>query len=438
MKARLLPLYFKNGWDSEFDDQVARLKNMLINEAEILEPVMLGSTIPEADAVFFPQLVGQAYREIEYIREIKTPILAITSEFGTVSMWDWEIITFLKSAGIETYAPYTIEQTKTICRALVAIKGLKGAKFIVFQDNPGDGMQASIFKRFYWWEDDWIRRVKDRFGIDIVKKSYKNLGEQAKQVSDAEAKRVLREWEFNKDSVNDNSLNSAIKLYIVLKAEIEADKSIKGAGINCLNESFYSDTTPCLAWNMLFEEKGLIWGCEADTLSMLTMYIIYNSLKAPVFMSNLYPFLMGMAALKHEKINEFPKVEDPERHILVAHCGYFGCLPKKFSTEWTLRPKVLEIVDENAIALDARLPVGNTTIVQLHPTLRKILVVNGVIDGYVQYPGSDCRNGALIKVDDGHSLMNSLYSHHGCIIMGNKRVEMELVARIINISTEFI
>ena len=58
--------------------------------------------------------------------------------------------------------------------------------------------------------------------------------------------------------------------------EIEQEGNVLAAGINCLNESHFSDTTPCLAWNMLYEEQGLMWGCEADTLSMLTETLLHR------------------------------------------------------------------------------------------------------------------------------------------------------------------
>ena len=67
---------------------------------------------------------------------------------------------------------------------------------------------------------------------------------------------------------------------------------------------------------------------------------------------------MGQAALAHERIPDFPQVENPEHHILVAHCGYFGVVPQSFATDWSVEKKVLAIVDENAIALDAALPEG--------------------------------------------------------------------------------
>ena len=105
---------------------------------------------------------------------------------------------------------------------------------------------------------------------------------------------------------------------------------------------------------------------------MLTKYILNGSLDAPIMMTNLYPFLMGQAALKHERIPNFPDVDEPENHILVAHCGYLGVVPERFSTEWALRPKVLAIVDENATAIDARLPEGDVTLAKLQPTFDSI------------------------------------------------------------------
>ena len=63
--------------------------------------------------------------------------------------------------------------------------------------------------------------------------------------------------------------------------------------MNCLNESRYSDTTPCLAWNMLYEEQSMIWGCEADIVAMLTKYILNKSLDVPIMMTNIYPFPDG-------------------------------------------------------------------------------------------------------------------------------------------------
>ena len=437
MRARLAPIYFKGKKNDEFDVQVATLKELLAEEAEFLEPVELGKDLPEADAVVFPVLVGDAYKQVHEIEKIKEPIIALTSEFGTVAMWDWEIVTFLKAKGLKVFSPYNLELTKVICRALGAKNEMKQTKFLVFQDKPGEaGMRPEIFKRFYWWEDECTELMQKKFGIRIVKKSYKKLAGDAMNIPDSEARKVLANWKGNTEGLAERAMNSAVKLYLAVKREIELEGNVGGVGMNCLNESEYSDTTPCLAYDILMQEDGILWVCEGDTMTLITKYMIYKSTKAPIIESNLYPFLMGMAALKHERITKFPDLEEPENCILVAHCGYMGLSPQCFACEWTLRPRALKIVNENAVAIDARLPEGHVTLAKLHSSFDRLQAIEGNLEGYVQYPGSDCRNGAIIRVKNGRRLMDLLYSHHSSIIVGHKKAELELIAKVFDLKVE--
>jgi hypothetical protein len=437
MKARLVPIYFPDGRDEDFDIQLANLHDMLDGDIEILDPEPLGALLPETEAVVFPQLLGEAYRNLDAFYAIDVPILLITSEFGTMLMWDWEIANYLQAEGIKTIAPYNLAQTKMICQALAVKRELKETKFLVFQDNPGQGFQAEIFKRFYWWEDECTQRMFKKFGVTIVKRSFKELGANAQVIPDKEAEQVLAARQVHIDNITPHALKSAIKIYIALKRELARDESIRGVGINCLNESHFSDTTPCLAWSMLYEERRLIWGCEADTMSMITKYILHKSLDMPIMMTNLYPFLMEQAALKHERIPHFPEVDGkPENHVLVAHCGYLGVLPALFSTEWTLKPKVLAIVDQNATAIDARLPEGPVTLAKLAPTMNKLSIIEGDLTGYVQYPDSDCLNGGIIKVPDGHKLVTNITSHHYLLVSGHNLAGIEALGTIFDLEIE--
>ncbi len=456
MKSRLVPLFFKTADRDEFDAQLKALKKLISDVAQFLEPVETGSHLPDADAVIFPQLVGEAYGKADVLKKTGLPMIVATSEFGTVKMWDWEIVNFFKTEGLNVFSPYNLGLTKKICKSLALKRSMKKTKFLVFQDNPGEGMQGDIFKRFYWWEKQCAERIQQKFGIQIVKKSFKKMGGEAQKISDGEAEEAWKNWnrlvgsskepsssagsaadaELKTEGVSRRMLNSAVKVYMAVKREIEKEGAIRGVGINCLNESFYSDTTPCLAWNMLYEELGIMWACEADVMSLLTKFIIHTSLDAPIMMSNIYPFLMGPAALKHEKIDKFPDVDEPENHMLVVHCGYFGVVPRPFCTEWTLRPKVLAIVDDNATAIDGRMPVGPVTLAKLDPTLAKLQVIQGELTGYVRYPGTDCRNGALIRVKNGYNLMDRFYSHHNLIITGHRGVEIRLMARALGLAVD--
>jgi len=156
-------------------------------------------------------------------------------------------------------------------------------------------------------------------------------------------------------------------------------------------------------------------------------------------MTNLYPFLMGMAALKHEHIPYFPPVDNhPDDHILMAHCGFFGVLPQSFSTDWTLREKVLAIVDNEAHALDARLPDGDVTLVKLAPPFDTLSVVEGKLEGYAQFKNSDCLNGAVLRVPDGNRLVKELASHHYIVTTGKNLSALENVAQIFDMTCRVI
>lgn len=441
MKARLAPVYLVSGDDPEFVGHLEKLRALLSKDADLMDPRPLGAPVDEADAVVLPQLTGEAYRRASDFRSLPVPALVATSDFGTMAMWDWEIISYLRAQGARLMAPYSISGAVTACRALAARRALREGKFVVYQDRPGEGgAQPEIFKRFYWWEDECATRMHDKFGVRVVKKSFAALGARAKDRPDEMA---ATEWERLREvvplaDVGRRPLLSALKLYQAVRDDIEAEGGALAAGINCLNESAYSDTTPCLAWDLLYAEKGLIWGCEADLVTMLTKFIVHRSLGAPVVMTNLYPFLMGGAALQHERIPAFPEVDEPDSYVLGAHCGYLGVLPRKMASEWQLRPKALAIVDDNATAIDAQLPVGDLTLAKLGPGLDVLYLVEGTLTGYAQWAGSDCRNGALIKVPDGHALMDGLPSHHSLLVAGHHLPGFRLVADVFGLHLELL
>ncbi|MGD0440842.1 MAG: hypothetical protein ABSB52_09475 [Acidimicrobiales bacterium] len=440
-RARLAPLYLGAPDDPDFVGQTYRLRELLADEAEIVEPLPLGAQLPDVDGVVFPQMVGEAYRRLGEFQRLGVPILVLTSQFATMAMWDWEIISYLRAEGVAVMAPYSLEAARTACRALGAKRQLRDGRFLVYQDRPGKaGFQPSIFRRFYWWEEECSQRIGDKYGLRIEKRSFADLGARARAISDP---RAAEEWarlsdEVPLETVSEGAALSAVKLYLALRDDLDSENSVLAVGINCLNESACSDTSPCLAWDLLYTEREMIWGCEADIVSMLTKFVVHRSLKVPVMMTNLYPFLMGQAALQHERIPAFPHVDDPANHVLAAHCGYLGVLPRRFAVEWKLRPRVLAIVDDNATAIDARLPVGELTLVKLGPAFDVLSVAQGELTGYAGFPGSDCLNGAVIKVPDGHALMARLPSHHSVLFPGHDLAGLGLIGQVFGLEVDQI
>jgi len=429
--------------EEEFTIQLARLEELYGEQAQFLPPVSVTGSIPaQADAVVFPQLIGSAFEAKDILSNIHIPIVVLTSQFGTVEMWDWEIVSFLREeTGLTVFSPYTVELAKVILRALGSKRAMGGGiRFLMFQDSPGEGMQAGIFKRFYWWEQACTTRMEEAFGIKILYRSYKELNERAQALSDAQAEEACADWDIPMCDVPREDYLKAVKLYMAVKDTIAQVGQVHGVGANCLNESFLSETTPCLAWNMLYEKDDIIWVCEGDTVTMVSKFIVYNALKRPTMMTNIYPFLVGMAALKHEKIDTFPDVPNPDHHALGVHCGYFGLAPQSFCHRWELKPKVLEIVGDNALMVDCEMEPGPITLAKIHPNMKKMILIEAEISDYVQYPGSDCRNGALIhfKNNNGHQIMQTLCSHHALIVKGECIHELLALAHVYQFDTEVL
>lgn len=439
MKAKITPLFFE-ARDGDFDLQLSHLQTLFQDEVEFLKETSLGSPLPEGtEAILFPQLLGETYSRYREILAYDLPIMIITSEFGTLSMWDWEIIEFLRAHGLKPLAPYDTDQARIMFRAVRVRNELRRGTFLVYQDNPGEGQQAGIFKRFWWWEKECRAALAERFGVTIAYRSYRELGKRLTAIPDETARREWRKWDYPTEGLSENAILEAVKLYLAVAEDIEREDNVYGVGINCLNESHFSATTPCLAWDMLYSRSGIMWACEADVVSLVTKCVLHHSLQVATVMTNIYPFLMGMAALKHEKVPSFPEIVDnPDDHILVGHCGYFALAPRSMCSSWCLRPSVLGIVDKNSHAMDARFPAGPVTLAKLDPYFRRVMVIPGTLKGYVSYPGSDCRNGGVIEVSDGHELMRRVYSHHQCVLTGNQARAIRTVADVFGLEVEGI
>ena len=438
---RLLPVSLEREPGEPFARQLAELQRLSAGLVEWLPATYVGDRVPPGTtAVVVPDMSGLAYRLLAEFRAIEVPILVITSEFGTVSMWDWEIRDYLRRRGVDTVAPTSLQELTDLLRALAVRETLPRSRMLAYLDDLGGGQQPDIFKRFYWWEEECVDDMQRSLGVTVERRSYRELAARAAAVPE---QRVVETHERISGGVPMAGLSwraraEALRLYLALSDELDETPGVIAAGINCLNESATSPTTPCLAWNLLFEERGLIWGCEADLTSMMTKFLTWSSLRVPVMMTNLYPFLMGDAALKHERIPYFPDMPDPQNHILVAHCGFLGVVPQSFATEWSVKPRVLEIVDENAHALDARMAEGATTIVKLTSTMDTLTVTPADLTGYTQYENSDCLNGAVLRVADGYRYVEGLPSHHAVLATGDIVRRLELVSPVLGLGIQHL
>ena len=441
IRAKVVPIRFKeiNARElGEYKQQLEILNAIYGDVAEFMGTVVAGDPIPECDAIVFPQLIGAAYHYKDVLRQYDKPMIVITSQFGTVDMWDWELIAYMRGAGFNVFSPYNIELGKVIFRAIAAKEHMKGAKFLMFQDDPGEGMQAYIFKRFYWWEKECSEQIEKFFGARLIYKSWKAVNQRAAEIDAQKALYEFASGDIPCEGITEENKLNVARLYLAICEVIDELGGVDGIGANCLNESMYSNTTPCLIWNMLFEKYGIIWCCEGDTLTLISTYVLYQSLRQPIMMTNIYPFLVGKAAIHHEKIDDFPPVPDPENYALGVHCGYAGFAPRCFCSKWKMVPKVLAIVDEKAYMIDCELPTGDMVLAKINPSFDRITVIPGQLEKYVQFPGTDARNASLLHYSKGEKVMEELPSHHQMIITGRQQAAITQIARLFGWACEVI
>jgi hypothetical protein len=59
-------------------------------------------------------------------------------------------------------------------------------------------------------------------------------------------------------------------------------------------------------------------------------------------------------------------------------------------------------------------------------------VIEGWLEGYAGFPGSDCLNGAVIRVPDGRKMMAELVSHHYILAQGHQQANINLLEGVFN------
>ena len=90
------------------------MENLYGDVADFLEPVVVGEPIDEtAEAIVFPQMIFEAFRVADTLAAYDMPMIVLTSKYGTVEMWDWEIVTYLREKGMTVFSPYNNDHSRS-------------------------------------------------------------------------------------------------------------------------------------------------------------------------------------------------------------------------------------------------------------------------------------------------------------------------------------
>ena len=67
-----------------------------------------------------------------------------------------------------------------------------------------------------------------------------------------------------------------------------------------------------------------------------------------------------------------------------------------------------------------------------------LVTSRSMLTGYIQYEDSDCLNGAVLRVEDGHRFVEHLPSHHAILATGDLIRRLEVVAQVLGLAVDRI
>ena len=121
---------------------------MADDDAEILPEQPLGTELPDAEGIIFPQLLGEAYRRMDDFRQLDLPILTVTSEIWHGVNVGLEIASYLRAGGSHVIAPYSLAQTESMPGVACQTRVEKHKVSRLSRQSGRRGFRPGIFKRF--------------------------------------------------------------------------------------------------------------------------------------------------------------------------------------------------------------------------------------------------------------------------------------------------
>jgi hypothetical protein len=65
-------------------------------------------------------------------------------------------------------------------------------------------------------------------------------------------------------------------------------------------------------------------------------------------------------------------------------------------------------------------------------------VAEAILEGYAQFPNSDCRNGGIVRVADGRRFLSHISSHHYLVMTGRHYNNIKTLSNVFDITIDRI
>jgi L-fucose isomerase-like protein len=195
----------------------------------------------------------------------------------------------------------------------------------------------------------------------------------------------------------------ALRLHLAIN-ELVSKYSLKGFTIRCFDLIDKINTTGCLSLG-LFNESGIVAGCEGDIPSMISMYLLKEITGQSSFMAN-------------------PSRIDVERQeVVFAHCT----IPLNMTNHLEL---MTHYESNKGIGLRGKLKEEEITIFKISNKTKNFFVEEGKIIQNLE-ENNLCRTQILVRMDNVEYFLTEPNGNHHCIVYGkHKRKIIDFIRKI--------
>ncbi|MEM3832692.1 MAG: hypothetical protein QW128_03710 [Thermoprotei archaeon] len=240
--------------------------------------------------------------------------------------------------------------------------------------------------------------IKSRFGIDVIKLEVSDLIENAKNVREDDAKNIVNELKNKFGGIiepNMEDLVKAAEFYFAIK-NLTSQYNASGITVRCFDLIAYN-VTACIGVS-LSNDDGIVAGCESDLDSVLTMMIVHELTKEPVWMANVV------------------RINPKDNTITLAHC--------------TVATKMLDDLKKSflrshfesgkSVSIQGLLKKSDITLVRLGgKNLNKMTVTTGKIVKNDLNDKNLCRTQVEIKLNgDIEKFISNALGNHQILVYG--------------------
>lgn len=406
---------------SLFEEYKEKIKN-LPEEIEVLEPILVPYYQDFVVKTEIEEEINKNLHRIDClivmnqripkIERFKKPVISFTH---TVSAAD--TTAYLRSIGMEGYYAIDRNDLEKILHRLWVRKALNNTRVLVLSaaEVPTWGLLSNI-KDYEF--------LRNKYGVEIVKKPFSSIFEFMKDVDRSEAKKIM-------DSLYAGSQENRVKeeyrlmdiVYYLAAKKMLDYYSCNAFSTSCVElcisqvpqkEKF----VPCLTHTLL-KDEGIMSACEEDLNALMAMMVSSYTAYRPAFMGN-------------------PLYESDE--LITVHHSVPCMYMNGYGTE-KLKYSIYAFTGQGfggKLQVDFSQNKSNTiTISRFSPDAKKMLIKEGKVLS-TEYKDLYCSPWYMIEVGNTREYLDKMmnYGHHQCIVFGSWTKEIKEVAKIIGLEIE--